>query len=609
MPITRKRRLVVLLAAAVACLSAAVGGRGIYARHARASRLRTLAPLFDGPAEAVAPDPVSYYPTLNYDLSEYTALTDMEEDEKARRLPGIAPRQEPERKWVDGAGKEELERLIRARGKVDGVTSATKTVRLCTPSVFRIKRPSRTLAVSYPPDGALFPPNLCPPCVEWDDARNNAWQVIVRIEGAGKEWHAVTDERRWWFPADIWGEVVRAGVEHDVSIQVKGIRCGPAAEREGPVQISKPVHIRVSKDPADRYVVYRVVPPPFSSVKTPDTFVRDISSFRTRVFLAARRDYCFNCHTFSSKDGRHGKVCLQSRYMTPGPEDLRTYIGIYDLDTRQGTKVILPFDIQMTTFTAWSPDAEKLALSANQQVTAFEPVVYEAQTAGQPTSDVAVYNVAKNTVGLLPGASDPEDLELFPRWTPDGRSIVFCWASGGYHPAMVKYDLRIVPYNDGRGGDALPIRGASNNSRSNYYPRFSPDGKWLSFCQCDGGALIKSASDIYLMKADLSAMPRRLACNARYAADSWHSWSSSGRWIVFSSKRDGVFARLYLTHIDDRGRASPAVRLPLRHVPMMSFNIPEFVAHDPAVGERELYDTISVHGPPAIAAKETASGS
>ena len=47
----------------------------------------------------------------------------------------------------------------------------------------------------------------------------------------------------------------------------------------------------------------------------------------------------------------------------------------------------------------------------------------------------------------------------------------------------------------------------------------------------------------------------RLEANSPYA-ESWHSWSTSGRWLAFSSKRmGGVLTRIFLCHIDSAGRA------------------------------------------------------
>ena len=109
------------------------------------------------------------------------------------------------------------------------------------------------------------------------------------------------------------------------------------------------------------------------------------------------------------------------------------------------------------------------------------------------------------------------------------------------------------------------------------------------------------------MPGGLSGRARRLECNDAQAADSWHSWSSNSRWLVFASKRDdGIYARLYLAHIDEAGRASPAVRLPLEQPPLASFNIPELVAERPRIPERELFDAVRV-GRPAVAVREGAS--
>ena len=42
-----------------------------------------------------------------------------------------------------------------------------------------------------------------------------------------------------------------------------------------------------------------------------------------------------------------------------------------------------------------------------------------------------------------------------------------------------RYDLYRVPFNGGKGGTAEPLRGASGNGRSNYFPKYSPDGRWI----------------------------------------------------------------------------------------------------------------------------------
>jgi Flp pilus assembly protein TadD len=59
--------------------------------------------------------------------------------------------------------------------------------------------------------------------------------------------------------------------------------------------------------------------------------------------------------------------------------------------------------------------------------------------------------------------------------------------------------------------------------------------------------------------------------------NSWHSWSANSRWLVFSSKVNGPYTQLFLTHIDADGNDSPPVLLERFTSPDRAANIPEFV--------------------------------
>jgi Tol biopolymer transport system component len=570
-----------------------------------ALRRARLAALFEGPSEVCARQEPTYYPRVVYNLTDYLALKDKPTTELPSTGSEFATKStEGEIPWVDGAARDEVNAALRSYSKeesLDGTTSATPVARLRSPSVYRDRRPFQALQITYPEDGSLFPPNLCPPYVEWDDPRNNLWQVVVEIGEHGEKLTFLSDSRRWRFPEKVWRRLREEAATCDAQVLVKGLELNGHSQRSGLIQASEPVRFRISPDPADNYIVYRLVAPPFSSSKTPDLFVRDIREDEPRLFLSARRTYCVNCHTFSSKQGDTGKLSLQVRSLAASGQKLPVYLGVYDLDRHSGFRVQLPFEIQMTTFMAWSPDGNKLAFSANQKIVALKPILYETQLAGMAISDIAIYDLTRNEAYLLPGASDPDMLEVYPCWSLDGSFIVFCQTPVGAHPANILFDLVTLPIHESGDAVARPIEGAAANGRSNYFPHFSPDGKWLSFCQCDGGDLIRSSSDIYLKHGNLQGPAHRLECNVAYAADSWHSWSSNSRWLVWASKRDGgVYAYLYLTHIDQDGHASPAIRLPMKERPDASFNIPEFVARDPGIREADLFDAIRVEQQPRI---------
>lgn len=103
------------------------------------------------------------------------------------------------------------------------------------------------------------------------------------------------------------------------------------------------------------------------------------------------------------------------------------------------------------------------------------------------------------------------------------------------------------------------------------------------FCLCNYGnfPIYQTNTDLYLL--DVAARKfRRLEINSPQA-DSWHCWSSNGRWVVFSSKRlDGLFARPFFTHMDQNGEFSKPFLLPQRDPDfydsfLQTFNLPEFV--------------------------------
>jgi len=70
--------------------------------------------------------------------------------------------------------------------------------------------------------------------------------------------------------------------------------------------------------------------------------------------------------------------------------------------------------------------------------------------------------------------------------------------------------------------------------------------------------------------------PRRLDCNLP-RMNSWHTFSPNGRWLAFSSKGRSLYTQLFLTHIDENGKDSPAILVENATAANRGVNIPEFV--------------------------------
>ena len=81
--------------------------------------------------------------------------------------------------------------------------------------------------------------------------------------------------------------------------------------------------------------------------------------------------------------------------------------------------------------------------------------------------------------------------------------------------------------------------------------------------------------------------------------DTWHSWSTNSRWILFVSKRDGgpLFARLYLSYIDENGRSHKPVLLPQKDPKfydslLQTYNAPELAVNAITVSEKQWMQAI-----------------
>ncbi len=178
-------------------------------------------------------------------------------------------------------------------------------------------------------------------------------------------------------------------------------------------------------------------------------------------------------------------------------------------------------------------------------------------------------------------------MDTYPEWSPDGKYLYFCRAAQigeQYDYKEIRYNLFRVSFDpDKRSfGEAELVFDAAQINKSVAFPRISPEGRFLVLTLFDYGCFPIWHKEADLYSIDLGNFKAsRLDLNSDFA-DSYHSWSSNGRWLVFSSKRgDGLTARPYISYIGENGVSDKPFILPQENPEfyqrfLKSFNIPEF---------------------------------
>jgi TolB protein len=124
------------------------------------------------------------------------------------------------------------------------------------------------------------------------------------------------------------------------------------------------------------------------------------------------------------------------------------------------------------------------------------------------------------------------NLNVFPNWSPDGRSIAYTSYRTGVQDIVISNIY------------AATMETPTKGSGQNWLPVFSPDGTRIAFISTRDGN-----SEIYSMNRDGSNV-QRLTNNP--AIDSTPTWSPNGAQIAFTSERTGS-PQVYIMNVDGSG--------------------------------------------------------
>ena len=461
-----------------------------------------------------------------------------------------------------------------------------------------------TITIIGPRDGAVYPLDFPAPTWRW---QGGTAPYDVRLNIAGQIVEGRTSNL-WWRPSDATWQTANRPRSAPLTLTIRdaaGTRVSAA--------------FSTSADPVSGSLLFREVVLPFAeAVKDPTRLAWRFGPVTApappRVVLSGL-PVCGNCHSFS----RDGAVLGMD-------VDYANDKGSYALVATAPDMVLDRSRIM--SWSAYQPDDGRLtfgllarvspdgrhAIATVKDRSVFVPMddLAYSQRFFPVQGILAACDRERKTYAALAGADDPAYVQANAVWSPDGRWVYFCRApavelTGLRFPrsAMLTreeadrffqehpgygYGIWRVPWNDGRGGTAEPVPGAVLPGRSCYFPAFTPDGRFMVFCQARQHMLLQPDSELWILPM-AGGPARRMRCNGP-GMNSWHTISPDGRWMVFAAKHDGPYTQLMLTHLDAEGHDTPAVPLERLTLPQRAANIPEFTTLAPeaivSIGENFL---------------------
>ncbi len=432
-----------------------------------------------------------------------------------------------------------------------------------------------------------IPANIAPMDFEVISPEEQAW--TLKIEVGDNEYFVKADDGLVTFRNRFWDGLIAeaAGNEMTMTLCVR--------KNEGWYSC-RPFKMYVSKDAVDPYLVYRLIPPGYSLWKEMGIYQRRLDGFDEKsIYLNTQgRGNCVNCHSF--RDRNPDEMVFHMRSELAG-----TYLYANGKKEKLDTKT--EETISALVYPYWHPTAEYIAFSVNRTNQVMHVKDPNQIEVFDEASDVVVYDVDGHEIMTSDLLASEDSFETFPTFSPDGRSLYFCTASAvSPMPERfkdVRYSLCRIDFNPDDctfGNQVDTLYNARIEGRSVSFPRISPDGRYLVCALSDYGnfSIWHKDSDLYLFDLHTGMMSGMDVLNSN-DVESYHSWSSNGRWLVFSSRRDdGLYTKPYFSYIDSEGNAHKPFLLPQKNplkyyqTHMYAYNIPELVSGKVEYDGREI---------------------
>ena len=428
------------------------------------------------------------------------------------------------------------------------------------------------------------PPNIAPLNFKLTDSSEN---VYVEIAAKGKSVEMQCQKNIASISINKWQQLLESSKGDSLQLTVY-------SEKNGKWKKYKTFNIYVAKEPIDPYLVYRLIMPGYQTWNEMGIYQRSLSSFEQKAILNSKflPGTCMNCHSFSQNNPDN--MMLHLREVNNGTL-LRQNGKLEYLSTKT------PETFGNAAFPYWHPSNMFIAYSIDKVRQIFYSKNECRAEVLDMKSDIEVYDIVKNEMFTSPLLFSDKAFEVYPCFSPDGKTLYFCSAVARKLPEeykLVKYSICSIAFDAEKkqfGTTVDTLVSAYQTGKSSTFPRVSPDGKFMVFNMADCGHSPAYRTDADLYMLDLKTRKffplNKLNSND---VESYHTWSSNSRWLIFSSKRiDGLYSTPFIAYMDKNGNPGKPFLLPQESPDfyktfLFSYNIPELAIKQVSLNRNEV---------------------
>ena len=450
--------------------------------------------------------------------------------------------------------------------------------------------------------GVTIPVNIAPLTFKMD---GKAEEMVARMSFGNTEIICGGEDVR---PEEKeWKRITAEAKGHDIQVEVY-------AKQNGQWTRYQPFSITVSPDSIDPYISYRLISPSYVTYEELTINQRCLENYNEKVIYdnmlcsTPTEGQCINCHNYQQYN--------PNRMQFHARQNMGGTVINYD---GKLSKINMSNDsiLSAGVYPTWHPWLKLIVYSTNKTSQTFHTRDLNKIEVFDAGSDLIAFDVDKCEVTNI--ENDPDEMEVFPFWAPDGKTLFYCSAHFEYKDTVdkgvetirrakeIKYNIYKKSFDPQtfQFGPRQLVFNADSLDKSATLPRISPDGRWLLFTLGQYGCFHIWHRDADLWMIDLLNSEARRADELNSPqTESYHSWSSNGRWVVFSSRRDdGGFTRPFFAHIDAEGKGSKPFELPqpypdCNRQSMKCFNIPEFMKGPVTISPQTFADALKTEGIP-----------